>query len=225
MNQEVIRDFLNVPGIVGIALVSGQSEPVFWTQHPVFAKAGRNDFLKNLLQIVETIPPEYEVLEFRFTEYQIALSRLQPDLIVLAIKDSSLNSEQFISAFETLQSQITASQTSIELLPKLQELIDVINHLSQFTTQYLGVPVITNYWKSSRPEGEWLQQFQVARSGQITFIGESSALEKSVSDSELETIRDWVAHFIRRCSQAVRYYPALVEQHALTDLQKALLLP
>jgi hypothetical protein len=225
MNQEVIRDFLNVPGIVGIALVSGRSEPVFWTQHPVFAKAGRNDFLKNLLQIVETIPPEYEMLEFRFIEHQIALYRLQPDLIVLVIKDSSLNSEQFISAFEALRSQVTISQTSVKLLPKLQEVIDVMDRLSHFTTQYLGVPVITNYWKSSRPEGEWLQKFQVARSGQIAFIGESSALEKSVSDLELEMIRDWVAHFIRRCSQAVRDYPALVEQHTVTDLQKALLLP
>ncbi|MBD1823362.1 hypothetical protein H6F51_12810 [Cyanobacteria bacterium FACHB-DQ100] len=37
--------------------------------------------------------------------------------------------------------------------------------------------------------------------------------------------RAWVAQFIRRCSQAVSDYAVLVEQHALTDTQKALLLP
>lgn len=220
MNQEVIRDFLNVPGIVGIALLNGQSEPVFYTDHPNFAKASSNNLLQSLLQIVDTIPPEYEVLEFRFAEYEIALYRLQATSLVLVIKDHSLNSEQFISAFETLRSHLISSP-----LLKLQALLDAMNHLSQFTTQYLGVSVITNYWKLSRPEGEWIQQFQVTRSGQINFLGESSALEQSVSAQELETIRDWVAHFIRRCSQAVRDYGALVEQHALTALQKALLLP
>jgi hypothetical protein len=234
MNQEVIRDFLNVPGIVGIALLSGHSEPVFYTHHPVFAKGQKELLFQNVLQIVDTISPEYEVLSFQFEQNQIAIHRLQSNFIALVIKDDSLNPDQFISAFEQLKSSIAENpKAAIEEfqtlpaapLPKLADLLDGMNQLAEFTSRFLGIAVITNYWKSSRPETEWMQQFQISRAGQVSFIGELSALEKSVTAEELDSIRDWVQRFITRCSQAVRNYKDLVEQQALTDLQKALLLP
>ncbi|MCU0551333.1 MAG: hypothetical protein MUC48_18450 [Leptolyngbya sp. Prado105] len=232
MNQEVIRDFLNVPGIVGIALLSGHSEPVFYTHHSAFTKENPSNLLQSVFRLVETIPAEYDRFEFHFAEHQIALHRLQSNRIVLVIKNNTLNSEQFISAFNALASEITANpKAAIEQFqplppqPRLKDLLETMNDLSQFTTRFLGIAVITNYWKSSRPEHDWLQQFQVDRAGQISFLGESSMLEESVSAQQLEWIRDWGQCFIRRCSQAVRGYATLVEQQALTDLQKALLLP
>jgi hypothetical protein len=234
MNQEVIRDFLNVPGIVGIALLSGHSEPVFYTHHPVFAKGKDSTLLQSVFQLVATIPSEYDVFEFDFAEHKIALHRLQFDLIALVIKNDTLNPEHFISAFRTLQSSIVSNPKAaiheFENLPAapqpaLKDLLEAINDLSEFTRRFLGVPVITNYWKSSRSKNEWLQQFQVDRAGKITFLGESSVLSQSVNPHELELLQDWVARFIQRCSQAVRGYADLVKQQALTDLQKALLLP
>ncbi len=234
MNQEVIRDFLNVPGIVGIALLSGHSEPVFYRNDSTFA-CGQPELLsQGILQVVETIPAEYEALEFRFSQHQIVLHRLPRNLIVLIIKDNSRIDEQWLSASQALLSWIAANPTiAIEQfqslptapLPKLKDLVDAFNQLSQFTTRYLGVAVITNYLKASCPAEEWFEQFQVARTGQIILIGELSGLEQSVSVQEHEWFRSWVAQFIRRCSQAVRGYAVLVEQNALTDTQKALLLP
>jgi hypothetical protein len=234
MNQEVMRDFLNVPGIVGIALLSGHSEPVFYTYHPAFTKGNKSDLLQSVLQLVATIPPEYDEFAFHFAEYQIALHRLQSDLLALVIKNDTLNSEQFISALNRLRSEIATEPIATldefqsipsSSQPKLKELIQVMNDLSQFTQRFLGIAVITNYWKSSRLDEAWLQQFQIDRSGQIIFLGEPSSLEQSVTAQDLESLRCWVARFIQRCSQAVRGYAALVEQQALTDLQKALLLP
>ncbi|MGG6269787.1 hypothetical protein ACQ4M3_30510 [Leptolyngbya sp. AN03gr2] len=234
MSQEVIRDFLNLPGIVGIALLSGQSQPVFYSHDPAFSQGQPELLSQGILQVVETIPPEYETLEFRFAKNQIALHRLSRNFIILVIKDESQLDEKFTGAFQNLRSWIEQDpKTAIEQfqtlptvpLPTLKDLIEAFNQLSQFTTRYLGIAVITNYLKSSRPAIEWMEQFQVNRSGQITLIGEPSELEQSVSVQEQEWFRHWVAQFIRRCSQAVRDYAALVEQNALTDTQKALLLP
>ncbi|MBD2083252.1 hypothetical protein [Leptolyngbya sp. FACHB-17] len=82
-----------------------------------------------------------------------------------------------------------------------------------------------NYLKKTCSTRNGFEQFQVERSGQIRFVGESSRLEQAVSTQEHDWFRAWVAQFIRPCSQAVRDYAVLVEQHALTDTQKALLLP
>ncbi|MBE9009810.1 hypothetical protein IQ250_06290 [Pseudanabaenaceae cyanobacterium LEGE 13415] len=234
MNQEVIRDFLNVPGIVGIALLSGQSQPVFYSHDPAFSQAHPELLSQGILQVVETIPSEYETLEFRFSQNQIVLHRLSKDLIILVIKDDSRIDEKFGAAFQRLRSWIEGNQAiAIEQFqslpaapsPTLKEFIEAFNQLSQFTTNYLGVAVIVNYLKSSRPSVEWMEQFQVNRSGQIALIGELSGLEKAVSVQEQELFRQWVAQFIRRCSQAVRDYATFVEQSDLTHTQKALLLP
>lgn len=234
MNQEVIRDFLNVPGIVGIALLSGQSQPVFYSHDSAFSQEQPELLSQGILQVVETIPLEYQTLEFRFAKNQIVLHRLSRNFIILVMKDDSRTDEKFVDAFQQLRSWIEQNPTgaieqfqalSIAPLPTLKQLIEAFNQLNQFTTTYLGVAVITNYLKSSRPAVEWLEQFQVNRSGQITLIGEFSGLEQTVSVQEHEWFRHWVAQFIRRCSQAVRDYAALVEQDALTDTQKALLLP
>ncbi|BAU13255.1 hypothetical protein LEP3755_37940 [Leptolyngbya sp. NIES-3755] len=234
MNQEVIRDFLNLPGIVGIALLSGQSQPVFYSHDPAFSQGQPELLSQGILQVVETIPSEYETLEFRFAKNQITLHRLSRNFIILVIKDESRLDGKFMGAFQSLRSWIEQDpKVAIEQfqtlptapLPTLKDLIEAFNQLNQFTTRYLGVAVITNYLKLSRPAVEWMEQFQVNRSGQIVLIGESSELGQAVSVQEHEWFRHWAAQFIRRCSQAVRDYAALVEQNALTDTQKALLLP
>ena len=43
----------------------------------------------------------------------------------------------------------------------LKEAIVALNHLSQFTTQYLGTHVIVNYWKATRPTAEAVAQLQI----------------------------------------------------------------
>lgn len=107
----------------------------------------------------------------------------------------------------------------------LKDTLLALNHLSQFTTRYLGTQVIVNYWKSTRPKIDWLNQFQVDRSAQITLPETAApALQQPLSQQEQQWIRDWVAAFIRRCSLVIRDFQTIVEQNALTAQQKALLL-
>ncbi len=107
----------------------------------------------------------------------------------------------------------------------LFEAIAALNHLSQFTTQYLGTHVIANYWKATRPPSGWLATVQVDRAAQFTVTGASpQAATTPLTAPERRWLQEWVIAFIKRCSQVMRDFPAIVEQKALNDQQKALLL-
>jgi len=95
----------------------------------------------------------------------------------------------------------------------LKETIAAINQLSKFTTQYLGSSVVTNYWKATRPEIPWLQQFQVERSAHIRCPASASASDNTVLTPEQQQwIQDWVEAFIQRCSKVIRHFPKTVQQ-------------
>lgn len=103
----------------------------------------------------------------------------------------------------------------------MREVLAAMNHLSKYATQYLGPMVVANYWKTSRPNIDWLNQFQVERSAQINGGEPSFAL----SAEQHQWIREWVVAFIERCSKVIRDFPKSVKHTALDDRQKFLLLP
>jgi hypothetical protein len=107
----------------------------------------------------------------------------------------------------------------------LSDLLTALNTFSQATMQYLGTHVVANYWKSTRPDNEWLTQFQIERSGQFSLSNATpESLQHPVSPQELLWIQEWVAAFITRCSQVIRDFSSLINQKVLTSEQKALLL-
>lgn len=106
----------------------------------------------------------------------------------------------------------------------LQDAIAALNQLSQFTVQYLGGNVVTNYWKTTRPAVPWLQQFQVERSALIRFAAAESAFENVLLTlQQQQWLQDWVEAFIQRCSKVMRDFPRTVRQQALSDRQQFLL--
>lgn len=114
--------------------------------------------------------------------------------------------------------------TSIEATVSVQEVLAALNQLSQLTTQYLGTLVVTNYWKASRPEDEWLLHFQIERSAQITFVVQMPSQRLPVlTPDQHQSLQTWVAAFIQRCTRVIRGFARIVHQ-ALTERQKALLL-
>lgn len=108
--------------------------------------------------------------------------------------------------------------------PSLKDVLTALNHLSQFTTQYLGTHVIVNYWKSTRPESDWLNQFQIDRAAQFSCTPPPQSLQQPLSSQQHQWIQEWVSAFIKRCTQVIRDFPAMVEYQALNSDQKALLL-
>ncbi len=354
MKREVVQDFLNLPGVTGIALMDGRSRPYFYGIDETLNFQQREALAQGIQQVVETTPAGFECYEFQFTGHQVYIYRLNHGIILLVLTGNDLIHARYRDAVENLKSELhqdaanaiatfrllvgnltlsgqsywkRQSETTTGLkstglqstgpqsigfpgrsakeapspAPKgdrngaprgpsplvsetpapaptpapvpaptpgpapvparapvpapapapapapvptpapapapapvparapaleevnLKELLTALNHFSQFTTQYLGNTVVTNYWKSTRPAIEWLNNFQIDRSAQISFSG--SGVPTIVSPEQHQWIQGWTDAFIQRCSKVIRDFPNIIDQRALDDYQKALLLP
>lgn len=301
MKREVIQDFLNLPGIAGVALMDGRSRPYFCGIDQALNFQQKEALAQGILQVVETIPDSFDVFEFQFAEHQVRLYRLDRGMVLLVLTHQRLVRADYLSlitqlkavlkedipnaiaTFRLLAGNVTltglhyrkqsaapattpnattalqsekplaarplvedtppADSSPAPFLPEpslpepsphsaktpdtatVFEAIAALNHLSQFTTQYLGTHVIANYWKATRPPSDWLATVQVDRTAQFTVIGSPPQAAKApLTTPERQWLQEWVTAFIKRCSQVMRDFPAIVEQKALNDQQKALLL-
>jgi hypothetical protein len=308
MNREVVQDFLNLPGIAGVALMDGRSRPYFCGVDYALNFQQKEALAQGIQQVVETTPAGFEFYEFQFTGHRVHIYKLKHGIILLVLTSGELVYPDYlrmvdrlkgelqedvanaIATFRLLAGNITLSSQSYwqrretatttsssaaypakspsfsgtesgrtsqngayrppsaakpaatpsstassppptsppsQAVPvNIKEVLAALNHFSQFTTQYLGTTVVTNYWKTTRPDVPWLNNFQVDRSAQISFNGTGVTNPLQELDTEQhQWVRDWTAAFIQRCSRVIRDFPTIIEQRALDDRQKALLLP
>lgn len=298
MNREVVKNFLNLPGIAGVALMDRRSRPYFCGVDSTLNFQQKEALAQGIRQVVETTPDSFESFEFQFAAHQVYIYKLASGTILLVLTSSELVYSDYLPALQrlkaALRSDLSTGVATFRLLAgnitlsgqgywkspteddetksgetfqtartqktpasgtstgshngfknsaepqqeaknrqkqvTLKEILAALNHLSEFTTQYLGVAVISNYWKSSRPKDiEWLNYFEVNRKAEISFNASPTqstvASDGKVREQEIEWLQSWVAAFINRCAKVIRDFPALVEQKALNPRQKELLLP
>ncbi len=299
MKREVIQDFLNLPGIAGVALMDGRSRPYFCGIAQTLNFQQKETLAQGILQIVETIPDGFEAFEFQFANCQVHIYKLDRGMILLVLTHQGLVHADYstmmqglkvvlredipnaIATFRLFAGNITLSSSTdrkpnahtatlteagttnplsatnplnngvvaakpatattttqptqpsaaLQAPPpppstaNLKDAIAALNHLSQFTTQYLGTHVVVNYWKLSRPQLDWLEHFQIDRSAQLSFTDLSPQVYLApLTPQEQEWIQSWVAAFVKRCSQVLRDFPTIIQGKALNDQQKAILL-
>lgn len=92
---------------------------------------------------------------------------------------------------------------------QLSEILQQLNHLSKFTTQFLGKVVVANYWNSTRPQTVWLAEFDIDRNAQIFH---PKADRDGCSSEQHQQIKQWVKEYIKRCQQVIRNFDQLVRQ-------------
>ena len=314
MKQEVIKDFLNLPGIAGVALMDGRSRPYFCGVDQTLNFQQKEALAQGILQVIETIPEGFESFKFQFAGHQVHIYKLDHGIILLVLtRDNLVYSDYLltiknlkaalredivnaIATFRLIAGNVTLSglsyhnsnsvttqarrtearansqpqrifpttpsttnqgspphppapskpvpsQTSRPSVPpahsnglqqpaatakpttSLSDTLAALNQLSKFTTQYLGTHVIANYWKSTRPEANCLPHLQVDRAAQFSFVeAPSESLQRDLNPEEHHFVQEWVAAFIKRCSQVIRDFPVIIQQKALTPEQKSLLL-
>ena len=89
-----------------------------------------------------------------------------------------------------------------------EKLLAQFNHLCKCSNRYLGSTMTIKYFYSSRPEFEWLKQFEINKSNQITFQGIST---NSVSPIQLIWFQKWINNFIQSCSQIIKDFSKIVQ--------------
>ncbi len=329
MKREVVQDFLNVPGILGVALMDGRSRPFFWGVDQTLNFQQKEALAQGIQQVVETTPPDFEFFEFQFTGHQVYIYKLDHGIILLVLTSGDLLYPTYVRAVERLKIELqddfanaiatfrllagnftlseqsymkppradsgaatlrepvvqppsshptspsdsrngrkpptpsaspapspaaptpapapkppaapsptpqpapkpaptptpqpVASAAKPATPPTAKELVEFFNEISQFTKQYLGNMVVGNYWKSTRPKVEWLEQFEVDRSGKFLLSNPTLALQQPLTPEQQEWVQQWLKAFVKRCAIVIRDFPALIQQMDLDERFKALL--
>lgn len=279
MKREVVQDFLNLPGIAGLALIDGRSRPYFYGIPQSLNYQQREALAQGIKQVVETTPSNFERFEFQFTGYQVYIHKLEHGVTLVVLVGHHLILSDYEAAIAHLKQELrqdagsaiaafrlTAGTIMLNLgptdpspifvlddgaeiptlltdpafrettasraegsassgsAPTLNEVLAALNQISLYTTQYLGNTVVGNKWKSSRPPIEWLQQFQIDRSAQVTFSGISPPDSATpLTEEQHRWICEWVQAFIQQCSAVIREFSGLLREHSLTDRQKTIL--
>jgi hypothetical protein len=251
MKQAVIQNFLNLPGLAGVALMNGRSRPYFHGFSQPLGQPQREALAQGIQQVIDTTPADFQSFEFRFSEHQVYVYKLDLDMTLLVVAYPGLVFATYAARLEQVKEilkdeadgampghAIAAFQAMALAQPNpntiiqppdsdfssisLKETLTVINRLSKLATQYLGTIVVINYWKNSRPEADWLKLFQIERSAQVIFSGQADTLV--ITTEQHQWLQAWIAAFIKRCSRVIRDFPKMVSQMPLDDNQRAILL-
>lgn len=106
MKQEVIQDFLNLPGIAGVALMDGRSRPYFCGVDQTLNFQQKEALAQGILQVVETIPDGFESFEFHFTDYQVHIYRLAQGIILLVLARTDLDHSVYLRTIKDLKAAL-----------------------------------------------------------------------------------------------------------------------
>lgn len=102
MKQEV-QDFLNLPGIAGVALMDGRSRPYFCGVDQTLNFQQKEALAQGILQVVETIPEGFESFEFQFTGHQVYIYKLDHGIILLVLTRNDLVYADYLRTIKKLQ--------------------------------------------------------------------------------------------------------------------------
>lgn len=91
MNQGGIQNFLNLPGLAGVALMDGMSRPCFGGFHADLESSQQHVVAQNIQQVLETAPEGFTSFEFQFDLYRVYLHKLNQTLTLLVLTDNRLS--------------------------------------------------------------------------------------------------------------------------------------
>ena len=119
---QIIRDFLTVPGIAGIALIEalidGHSTPRLYCADSKLKIRQPKIFLANVSQTLRTLTPEVQQLDFFFGTYRLYVCRMEFGFTVVVLADCNVkwrNSSQALRPFcQAVQSHLKASIQLLE---------------------------------------------------------------------------------------------------------------
>ncbi len=122
MAAEIVQDFLTVPGIAGIALIGvlmdGQPDPHLYAADPTLKIHRPKFFLTNLTQILRTLTPEVQQLDFFFGTYRIYVCHRESGFTVAVLTHSDVkwhNSFEQLGEFcQAVQSEPKAAIVLLE---------------------------------------------------------------------------------------------------------------
>lgn len=103
MQQQVIQSFLNLPGIVGLALMDGRSQPYFFGLEAGLNYQQRQALIQGIQQVVGTTPPEFESFSFEFSQHNVHIYRLVEEAILLVLTEPIIDAPRYRQGIRELR--------------------------------------------------------------------------------------------------------------------------
>ena len=256
MQQEILKKFWNLPGVLGVAIIYGQGKPYFYVKTKILDWE-KQAITQVFMQVVTTNLQKVDDFEFKVMGYYAYTYKLTSQLTILVLATNSSSVEIKLMAVNqlkaALQEDIGNAITTFDLLSKkipepravatakpansyelrdnsntplkvnvtIEELLLALNHLSRFSSNYLGAKLTANNWQLTRPKFDWLDNFRINSSAEIVFSG---TITEYVSASQHQWVKEWTAAFIKRCAQIIQDLPTMIEKIGLDERKKILLL-
>ncbi len=126
-----------------------------------------------------------------------------------------LPSERSVDVKEVVAPAPRAIATAPSQTLTYKQTLAALNQISESSLIYFGGLVIGNYWKKAHanlvPAHPWLQYWSVNHNGVISYSDET-ALEASIADDRLQSLKLWVKGFIKECDRIIGDYAELLQQ-------------
>lgn len=120
MKKQVILNFLNLPGIVGLGLMDGHSRPYFSGIDQSLDFQQKEALTQGIQQVISTTPVGFESFDFRFSQRDAHIYKLGNGVILLVVTDAQLERPAYDDAIlqlkETLEADPHSAVSTFRLL-------------------------------------------------------------------------------------------------------------
>lgn len=89
MKRQVIQNFLNLPGISGMALIDGRNRPFFFGSGIRLNSHQQDALAQGIQQVVDTTPATFDTFSFRFSHQVVHLYKLDQGVILLVLTEEN----------------------------------------------------------------------------------------------------------------------------------------
>lgn len=113
MKKQTIQNFLNLPGIVGIALMDEHSRPYFCGIDKTLNFRQKEALIEGIQQVIGTTPPDFEAFDFRFAQRNAYIYKLINSLILLVVTDDQINIAIYQDAVIQLKQMLQANPQAV----------------------------------------------------------------------------------------------------------------
>mgnify|MGYP003342571975 CR=1 FL=1 len=124
MKREVVQAFLELPGIVGLALMDGRSRPCFYGINERLNLQQKEALAQGICQVLETTPSAFKSFEFQFTGSRAYIYKLVEGLVLLVVVDNNMEVKEYrqsLGAFkETLEDNVGSAISTLRYLAGAQ---------------------------------------------------------------------------------------------------------
>lgn len=171
------------------------------------------------IYLEETIEQLLQTLYADTTEISAKVEKLE--VLVANHQRISVESPHSYQGLGDLKRQILWILGFKRVAVKIEDIVQALIQLNEYSINYIGRTLTVNTWKSTRPDFEWLNLFEFDRFGKMTFAGKGTDLADA---EQLNWIQEWIVGYVCQVAQFIRDFTTTIEYKRIGELPEGVLI-